>query len=179
MTLSAFSLLRFIHTKLLPVFAVILAVLGMLTMVVSAQSTSCDTAAQAGAKPNLGDLFQPAKFLPLVPNECALDSNGKAKPLSLNYFGYILLRLYYFLSSLVFFLFTLSVLFFGIQWIMVGITNDGNTYAIQKSIKNAVFGLFMVAGAYLVVSTIAQLLGISDFLSKPLTSGNDGKAFFN
>jgi len=122
---------------------------------IRAQSQSCAAVSQAAVTPNVGQLFQPMNFLPLVPEECA-EIDGKARPLAITDLGYVMMRLYYFLSSLTFTLFALSLFYFGLMYMIKSVTDDGNVYEVRKQIGTAVTGLVLVLSAYLIVSTIAS-----------------------
>jgi len=133
----------------------------------SSQTTSSTVpeACKAASKINVADLFQPAKFLPLIPKECALNGDS-ARSLPVSAFPYILIRLYQLLSSFAFFLFAMGIIIFGIQYILIGVTNNGDPYNLYKQLRLSLFGLLMVGLSYLIVSTVTYVLRIdsTDFL---------------
>jgi len=128
-------------------------------------SSTVPEACKAASKINVADLFQPAKFLPLIPKECALNGDS-ARSLPVSAFPYILIRLYQLLSSFAFFLFAMGIIIFGIQYILIGVTNNGDPFNLYKQLRLSLFGLLMVGLSYLIVSTVTYVLKIdsSSFL---------------
>ncbi|NJK71451.1 MAG: hypothetical protein HC932_04350 [Thermales bacterium] len=104
---------------------------------------------------DIEDIFVTTSFTPLVDEGCGTTSDGKAQPLSLAVLPSVLIRGYGMLASLVFYAFTVSLLFNGLKYIYGGVSNDTFRYTVEarKGIVTSVFALGMVLGAYIFLFT--------------------------
>jgi hypothetical protein len=101
---------------------------------------------------SLTDIFQFAKFLPVIPKACS------DKALDLQDLGTVLLRLWGFLASLIWYLVSFIVIFSGMMWIWDGI--DGNQAAqAKKNLVDSVYALLIVFSTFIIINTVLSLIG--------------------
>lgn len=131
------------------------------------------------------ELFNPGNYFPLVPEGCGTISKDNANiddavesdlananvaaALPLSAIPIILLRAYGALSSMVFYLFGFFLVFSGVQWIAGGVNPEQKAKAL-KQIQASVTAVVMIISAYVVVNTIAIVLGLQDIANQDVTS---------
>lgn len=102
---------------------------------------------------NISNLFRPAEFIPVVPESCSGGDNTKATPLSIGSVGVVVIRAYGLVSSLVFYLFFVYILFAGIRWSYAAF-NESEAGKAKQSLQEAGISISLVLLAHLIVSTI-------------------------
>ena len=100
----------------------------------------------------LTDIFQFAKFVPIIPKECS------EKALDLQDLGTVLLRLWGFIASLIWYLVSFTVIFSGMMWIWDGIDGKQASQA-KKNLSDAVYALLIVFSTFIIINTILGIIG--------------------
>jgi hypothetical protein len=150
-----------------------LALFSVLSPIFShAQTRNLEIAPQAcqyKKKITFTSILKPTNFTPIIPKECATEADGSARPLTFAVLPDILIRTFGFLASLVFYLFGFIVIFSGIQWMYGGIDGKQDLQA-KRNIQDAVWGLILVLGVYMIINTILNVLGVSQYGSTDIAS---------
>lgn len=135
--------------------------IGLVTLILILSLTNINTFAAAcpsTTKISLTDIFQFTKFIPIIPKECS----GQA--LDLQDAGTVLLRLYGFIASLIWYLVSFIVIFSGMMWIWDGI--DGNQAAqAKKNLADAAYALLIVFSTFIIINTILGLIGGANLIT--------------
>ncbi|NJL96560.1 hypothetical protein HC864_01940 [Candidatus Gracilibacteria bacterium] len=162
------SLIRGYWSKyLVIVFLIIFSITSLPANAQFADPASCVTKSI-----KIEDIFVTTKFTPLIDSGCGTTSDKKAQPLSLAVLPSVLIRGYGMLASLVFYAFTVSLLFNGLKYIYGGVSADTYRYTVEarKGIVTSVFALGMVLGAYIFLFTFMQVLGIDQIANTDVSS---------
>lgn len=109
---------------------------------------------------NLGfsDLFLPAKFIPLIPEECN-SYGGKTQPLKLDLIPFIIARGYGFVSGLVLYFFSFMMVVYGVQWIFGGFSGDESILNVKRNFKNAVSAVIITITISVVIIELLEVIG--------------------
>lgn len=114
-------------------------------------------------------LATPTKFLPIIPDSCSKDGNS-IKPASLNAIPAIILRAYGFLCGLAFYLLTPLFAYYGIIYILGGVSS-GQTESAKKALQNAFIAIIILSLFYTIVFAALGILGnTTSFESLSLTN---------
>jgi hypothetical protein len=160
--------------KILVILGLFFLSLGVLTTLPThTQSNFSDPAACTDTKKiTIADIFVTTSFTPLLDPACSSDANGRAQPLSLAVLPSILIRGYGFMASLVFYIFGINLIVAGLRWIYGGIGNNTERQIAdaKRSIATSVTAIGLVLGAYLIVFTVLQVLGVESLGSTDVSS---------
>ena len=102
--------------------------------------------------PNIGN------FTPIIPINCTTTPDGYAIPISPVVAVQVMVRLFGFLASFIFYLINFVLVYNGLMWVYSGF--DGKSQATAKrNIGDLVWALVLLLGAYVIISTIVGLIG--------------------
>ena len=102
--------------------------------------------------PNIGN------FTPIIPINCTTTPDGFAIPISPVVAVQVIVRLFGFIASFIFYLINFVLVYNGLMWVYSGF--DGKSQATAKrNIADLVWALVLLLGAYVIISTIVGLIG--------------------
>jgi hypothetical protein len=173
------------------VFALILILAPVGNVRINAQSgvsQACD-ALTYKKKITFTSLFNIGNFLPLIPEECGIDSEQGVAPLPFYFLFDIIVRTAGFLFSFAFFILPIAIIVYGARILFVsfdpGLNKSDFTQAttigrtITAELAKFLTGIVIILFSYTIVFTILQTLqiNITGDSTQPLTT--DLRSFFS
>jgi hypothetical protein len=127
-------------------------------------------------------LFNIGNFLPLIPEECGVSSDGNINPLPFSFIFDIIIRTAGFLFSLAFYLLPVAVIVYGARVLFLPFDKNLNSNEFQevttagrtitRELAQFISGLIIILLSYTIVFTILSTLGIEGI-------NTDLSSFFN